>query len=113
MVLPHAMSLQSTFIMHYALCLLSYHFPAFIASPEVCLKFCTLTCTVLLVSSAPGFVFLSFITPSSAALETLHTAQIILRNTALLQFPRKSDKKAKSFARTSGMAQAKHMICRM
>ena len=47
--------------------------------------------TVLLVSFAPGFVSLPCITPSSAALETLFTAQNILRNTALLRFPRKSD----------------------
>ena len=46
--------------------------------------------TVLLVSVAPVFVSLPCITPSSAALETLFTAQNILRNTALLQFPRKS-----------------------
>ena len=45
--------------------------------------------TVLLVSSAPGFVSLPCITPSSAAVETLRPAQNILRNTALLQFPRK------------------------
>ncbi len=47
--------------------------------------------TVLLVSFAPGFVSLPCITPSSAALETLFLAQNILRNTALLRFPRKSD----------------------
>ena len=46
--------------------------------------------TVLLVSFAPGFVSLPCMTPSSAALETLFTAQNILRNTALLRFPRKS-----------------------
>ena len=46
---------------------------------------------VLLVSSAPGEVSLPCMTPSSAALETLFPAQNILRNTALLRFPRKSD----------------------
>ena len=46
--------------------------------------------TVLLVSFALGFVSLPCITPSSAALETLFSAQNILRNTALLRFPRKS-----------------------
>ena len=46
---------------------------------------------VLLVSSAPGFVSLPCITPSSAALETLRPAQNFLRNTELLQFPRKSN----------------------
>ena len=46
--------------------------------------------TVLLVSFAPGFVSLPCMTPSSAALETLFPAQNILRNTALLRFPRKS-----------------------
>ena len=47
--------------------------------------------TVLLVSSAPGEVSLPCMTPSSAALETLFSAHNILRNTALLRFPRKSD----------------------
>ena len=47
--------------------------------------------TVLLVSSAPSFVSLPCITPSSAAVETLRPAQNILRNTALLRFPRKSN----------------------
>ena len=46
--------------------------------------------TVLLVSSAPDFVSFPCMTPSSAALETLFPAQNILRNTALLRFPRKS-----------------------
>ena len=49
--------------------------------------------TVLLVSFAPGFVSLPCMTPSSAALETLFPAQNILRNTALLQFPRKSNER--------------------
>ncbi len=47
--------------------------------------------TVLLVSSAPSEVSLPCMTPSSAALETLFSAQNILRNTTLLRFPRKSD----------------------
>ena len=46
--------------------------------------------TVLLVSSAPGFVSLPCMTPSSTALETPFPAQNILRNTALLRFLRKS-----------------------
>ena len=58
--------------------------------------------TVLLVSSAPGFVSLPCMTPSSAALETLFTAQNILRNTALLQFPRKSIQSLYSFCSTDG-----------
>ena len=58
--------------------------------------------TVLLVSSAPGFVSLPCITPSSAALETLFPAQNILRNTALLRFPRKSVIFVKEYNKSRG-----------
>ena len=60
--------------------------------------------TVLLVSFAPGFVSLPCITQSSAALETLRPAQNILRNTALLRFPRKSNiRSACIFTQTGGV----------
>ena len=86
MVLSYAMSWQSKFIYRNV----AYHtWKSGYAAFFIIDFLGNFRSTVLLVSSAPGFVSLPCITPSSATVETLRPAQNILRNTALLRFPRK------------------------